>query len=192
MTRSSTSSSPVAPRPLPGVAQGLSRVRQAIDLLRNPAEQPGGARPERGDVRAAVLTVLAEQPMNGYQIVRTLEERGRGAQVADGVRPSAGAVYPTLQLLADEGLATAAEEDGKKIYTLTASGRVAAQAAQNRAPSEVAGRMPERRGAIARSGAQLAQAVALVAQSGTAQQVADTAAVLDEARRNIHSILARH
>lgn len=194
MTRSSTSSSPVAARSLPGVAQGLSRIRQAIGLLR-PAEQTGGARSQRDDVRDAVLTVLAEQPVNGYQIVRALEERSSGAQVAGGVRPSAGAVYPTLQLLADEGLATAAESDGTKMYTLTASGRAAAAAAaaaRDHAASEVPLRVPERRGAIARAGAQLAQAVALAAQSGSAQQVADAAAVLDEARRAIHSILARY
>lgn len=192
MTGSSTSSSPSAPRPGSGVARGLSGLRQAIDVLRHPAEQrDGGHRSDRGDVRAAVLAILAEQPASGYQIVRALQERGRGARGV-AVRPGAGSVYPTLQLLADEGLATAAEAGGRKTYTLTTSGRVAATVAQNRAPSEVPGGVPERRGAIARAGAQLAQAVALAAQSGTAQQVADTAAVLDQARRTIHSILARH
>jgi DNA-binding PadR family transcriptional regulator len=144
--------------------------------------------PRHDAVRDAVLLVLAEQPSTGYAIVRTLEERGGGAGT-----PRAGAVYPTLQLLADEGLATAAEIDGKKRYTLTTAGYAAAETARDlpAGPDGSATRTPERRGAIARSGAQLAQAAALAAQTGTPEQVAATAAALDEARRRIIAILAR-
>lgn len=56
-------------------------------------------RARRGDIRAAILRLLAEQPKHGYQIIQTLSERSGGAW-----SPSAGSVYPALQLLADEGL----------------------------------------------------------------------------------------
>ncbi len=72
----------------------------------------------RGDVRTAVLALLAEKPMHGYQIIREIEERSDGAW-----KPSPGSVYPTLQLLADEGLISAEESDGRKTYSLTDEGR---------------------------------------------------------------------
>lgn len=172
---------------LAGVGRGLSGVREVIDQIRSP-DQRVEVRADRSDDRAAVLGVLAERPASGYEIVRVLEERGRGART-----PRAGAVYPTLQLLGDEGLATSDEADGRRTWTLTAAGRAAADAARERSdqsgvPSR---RAPERRGGIARSGAQLAQAAALAAQSGTPEQVAEVVAMLDEARRGILSVLAR-
>jgi DNA-binding PadR family transcriptional regulator len=167
--------------------RGLSAAREVLDELRSPGRRHVPVSPRRDDVREAVLLVLAEQPSTGYAIVRTLEERGGAAPT-----PRAGAVYPTLQLLADEGLATAAETDGRKLYTLTTAGYAAAEAVRDRPATDegFATRTAERRGAIARSGAQLAQAAALAAQTGTPEQVADTAAALDEARRRILAILA--
>ena len=166
---------------------GASGLRQVVDLLRQPAERRGGAPRDRIDVRAAVLMVLADRPMDGYGIVRALEEQAGGTR-----SPGAGSVYPTLQLLADEGLASATEADGRRTWTLTTAGHVAADAARARAADETPGRRaPERRLAIPRVGAQLAQTAALVAQTGTPEQVADTVAVLDEARRRIIAILAR-
>jgi DNA-binding PadR family transcriptional regulator len=187
MNRSSTSgSSDSAART--GIGRGLSAAREVLDELRSPSADRGDALPPRDDVRGMVLEVLAEQPSDGYRIVRTLEERGAGAPT-----PRAGAVYPTLQLLADEGLTTVAEVDGRKVHTLTTAGRAAAEAVRDRAWTDegTATRTPDRRGGIARSAAQLAQAAALAAQTGTRQQVAETAAVLDEARRRIVAILAR-
>lgn len=168
--------------------RGISAAREVLDELRSPSPDRGTARPPRDDVRAAVLLVLAEQPSDGYRIVRTLEERGAGAPT-----PSAGAVYPTLQLLGDEGLATAAETDGRKVWTLTTAGRAAAEAARDRPWTDEgpATRAAGRRGSIARSAAQLAQAAALAAQTGTPQQVAETTEALDDARRRILAILAR-
>ena len=65
-----------------------------------------------------MLALLAEQPMHGYQIIHEIEERSGGSW-----KPSAGSVYPTLQLLADEGLISAEEANGRKIYALTEAGR---------------------------------------------------------------------
>lgn len=71
----------------------------------------------RGDVRAAILSVLADQPMNGYQIIQEITERSQGIW-----KPSPGSVYPTLQQLEDEGLVTADASAGRRTFTLTAEG----------------------------------------------------------------------
>ena len=97
---------------------------------------PGrGPMVRRGDVRAAILALLAEEPMHGYQIIGQLRERSGGMW-----RPSAGSVYPTLQQLEDEGLVKAEEHDGRKVYALTEDGqKAAAEAAKNRAPWDMPG-----------------------------------------------------
>jgi DNA-binding PadR family transcriptional regulator len=171
-----------------GVGRGLASVRQVIDELRSSGEPRIDVHAQGDDVRSAVLTILAERPSSGYEIVRVLEERGGGTRT-----PRAGAVYPTQQLQADEGLATATETEGRRIHTLTTAGRAAAEAARVRTDTDSpsGSRTSDRRGAIARSGAQLAQAVALAAQTGTPEQRAEVAAVLDEARRRVLAILAR-
>jgi DNA-binding PadR family transcriptional regulator len=73
-------------------------------------------RTRRGDVKYLVLELLAEGPRHGYDIIKGIEERR-------GVRPSAGSVYPTLQLLEDGGFVTSEQVDGKRVYTITAAGR---------------------------------------------------------------------
>ena len=72
----------------------------------------------RGDVRAAILLLLAEVPRNGYQVMQELEERSGGVW-----RPSPGSVYPALQLLADEGFVRGEARDGSTVYELTDAGR---------------------------------------------------------------------
>ena len=83
---------------------------------------PGGARrggrARRGDVRAAILALLGESPMHGYQIIQELETRSNGLW-----RASPGSIYPTLQLFEDEGLVSASEVDGKRVFQLTDTGR---------------------------------------------------------------------
>lgn len=76
-----------------------------------------GRRAQRGDVRAAVLTLLAEEPMHGYELMQTIAERSEGRWT-----PSPGAIYPTLAVLSDEGLVTLAESDGRKLASLTPTG----------------------------------------------------------------------
>src|SRR3954447_12077519 len=77
-----------------------------------------GGRARRGDVRAAMLLLLEEQPQNGYQLIQEIERRTEGFW-----KPSPGSVYPALQQLEDEGLVHAAESEGKRAYDLTAEGR---------------------------------------------------------------------
>jgi DNA-binding PadR family transcriptional regulator len=73
----------------------------------------------RGDLKYVILDLLQEGPRHGYDIIRALEERSHGFY-----SPSAGSVYPTLQLLEDQGLVTSTQQDGKRVYTITDAGRV--------------------------------------------------------------------
>ena len=77
-----------------------------------------GPKARRGDVRAAILSVLSDQPRNGYQVIQEIAERTAGAW-----KPSPGSIYPTLQQLEDEGLVVQVEDGGRKVYTLTDAGR---------------------------------------------------------------------
>jgi len=72
----------------------------------------------RGDMKFALLGLLQERPMHGYEMIKALEERSGGFYA-----PSAGSVYPTLQLLEDRGFVTVNETEGKKVYSITDSGR---------------------------------------------------------------------
>ncbi|KXC05673.1 PadR family transcriptional regulator [Microbacterium hominis] len=160
----------------------------AMENLRASFEQRTGPRMGRGDVRAAVLALLAEQPMHGYQIIQEIEQRSGGAW-----KPSAGSVYPTLQMLADEGLIAAEEANGRKTYSLADAGRAEADAFAGRtAPWETPGqRDGGRMSALPKAGFELAQAVAQVGRTGTPAQVQQAVDVLDEARRRIYALLAQ-
>lgn len=162
---------------------------EAMDQLRAQFEQKVGTRMGRGDVRTAVLVLLAEKPMHGYQIIQEIEERSGGAW-----KPSPGSVYPTLQLLADEGLIGVEESNGRKTYSLTDEGKAVADAASgSKAPWEAQGAREHhgRGGALPKAGIDLAQAAAQVGRSGSPEQVAQAVTVLDEARRKLYSILAQ-
>ncbi|WP_106814692.1 PadR family transcriptional regulator [Microbacterium timonense] len=165
-----------------------SSLWDAMDQLRDAFERGFAPRVNKGDVRAAVLAVLAEKPMHGYQIIQEIETRSAGAW-----KPSPGSVYPTLQLLADEGLVAAEESGGKKTYSLTEAGRAEAEAAgEQSAPWESFGsRDRGRTSDLPKAGAKLAQAAAQVGRGGTPEQVAQAVEVLDEARRKLYSILAQ-
>ena len=91
-----------------------------------------GPRAGRGDIRAAILALLVEGPMHGYQIMRELSERTGGVW-----RPSPGSVYPTLQQLQDEALVSSVEtESGRRTFELTEEGRRAAAELETPAPWE--------------------------------------------------------
>jgi DNA-binding PadR family transcriptional regulator len=159
---------------------------EAIDQLRGQFERKVGPRMGRGDVRAAILALLNEKPMHGYQLIQEIEERSGGSW-----KPSPGSVYPTLQLLADEGLISVEESSGRKTYSLTEAGKVLADAAAGPAPWEAQNvRDNARASALPKAGIELAHATAQVVRSGTPEQVEQAVAVLDEARRKLYSILA--
>ena len=145
-----------------------------------------GPRARRGDVRAALLVLLAEEPRNGYGLMQEIEARSNGAW-----RPSPGSVYPALSQLEDEGLVRAQEAGGRKLFDLTEEGRtyVTEHADELGSPwEEVGGGEPigELRTLVFSVGA----AVMQVVQAGTADQVAEAAKVLEETRRSLYRILA--
>lgn len=169
-----------------GLGQSGLGLWDAIDDLRAGFERRVGPRMGRGDVRVAILALLTEEPMHGYQIIHEIEKRSEGAW-----KPSAGSVYPTLQLLADEGLVLAQEADGKKTYSLTESGKEEAKTSRP-APWETPSvRDAARSTILPKAGAKLAQAAVQVARGGTPDQVNEAVAVIDEARRKLYAILAQ-
>ena len=176
----------------PGSGKPGSSLWDAMEQLREGIEKGfsstvGAGRMAKGDVRAAVLTLLAEQPMHGYQIIHEIEERSGGSW-----KPSAGSVYPTLQMLADEDLIIAEESGGKKTYSLTAAGRAEAETSGGKsAPWESSGIGGPKMNALPKAGMALAQAAAQVGRSGSTEQVKQAVEVLDEARRKLYSILAQ-
>ncbi|MHA7156123.1 PadR family transcriptional regulator [Arthrobacter sp. TMN-50] len=160
---------------------------QAVEELRSRFEKRAGTRAGRGEVRSAVLALLAERPMHGYQIIHEIEERSGGSW-----KPSAGSVYPTLQLLADEGLISAEESNGRKIYSLTESGREEVAGAGAATPWSATGQGTGAGfAALPKAGVELAQAAAQVGRTGSPEQVQEAIKVLNDARRRLYSILAQ-
>ena len=152
---------------------------------------PGGRRPRprRGDVRAAIITLLGEQPMHGYQIITELTERSGGVW-----RPSPGSVYPTLQQLEDEGLVRAEESEGRRVFHLTDDGRATAQRLaesgqgtpwQAMADDADAGVVGLRQAAM-----QAARAAMQVASDGSDAQIARAEELVTQLRRDLYRLLA--
>src|SRR3989442_10189677 len=127
----------------------------------------GGPRMRRGQIRTALLAVLAEEPGHGYDVMQKLEDKSGGAW-----RPSPGSVYPTLQLLEDEGLVRSTERDGKRVYEITDAGRAESASRiedAGGAPWDLAG--PGKRHGELREGMMtLGLAVKQVAHAGTPEQ----------------------
>jgi DNA-binding PadR family transcriptional regulator len=148
-----------------------------------------GRRVRRGDVRAAALALLAEEPRNGYQIIQEIAERSGGVW-----QPSPGSVYPALQQLEDEGLIQAeTPEGGRRRYALTAEGReyVDTHADEVRAPwDDVVGSVGSDAIEVRKLIGQLAMAAVQVVQAGTETQVAQAHKTLTDARRKLYAILA--
>jgi len=147
----------------------------------------GRPKVSRGDVRSAILHLLAEAPMHGYQIMQELSER------TDGIwQPSPGSVYPTLQQLEDEGFVQAAEQDGKKTYTLTDDGRAKVEADQEAPPWErFRANTHDGLHTLRETGFQVGAAVMQVARAGSEAQVDKTREILEDTRRKIYQILAQ-
>ena len=141
----------------------------------------------RGDIRAAILAVLAEQPMNGYQIIQEIATRSGGVW-----KPSPGSIYPTLQQLEDEGLVRVETEAGRRVYTLTAEGRayVTEHADEVSAPWESMSEGGEDDGGFKPLIGQVAGAVWQIVATGTPEQQAKGREALVEFRRKLYSILA--
>lgn len=149
----------------------------------------GGTRARRGDIRAAVLALLVEKPMHGYEMIKEIEERSGGVW-----RPSAGSIYPTLQLLEDEGLITGTESDGKRRFELTDDGKAAVEERAGTSESlpweQVRSGAPPEFVQLGVSVQQLKAAVAQAFHAADEAQRVQIRELLDETRRGIYAILA--
>lgn len=174
-------------------------LKGAVDGLREAFAPRAEGMWRSSDVRSGILIVLHAGAKNGHEIMQAI------GRLPGSRTPSAGSVYPLLQQLTDEGLVTSEQHDERKVYSLTESGRVAA----DEATAEHAARGEHRWGprmptfgapwneqswgehtAVPKAGAKLAQAAAVVAQSGTVEQQERAAQILDEARKRLYAILA--
>jgi len=136
-------------------------------------------------VRSAILALLDDRPMHGYEIIQELEERTGGRWT-----PSAGSIYPTLQLLEDEGLITPEEVEGRKVFSLTESGKEAA-------PERTEGGRPWEQGdedsprfEARKEMFKLIGAAKQLARSDDDEQLTKAAKILKDARRKLYGILA--
>jgi DNA-binding PadR family transcriptional regulator len=145
-------------------------------------------RRSRGDVRAAILLLLSEQPCNGYQIMQEIERRSDGAW-----RPSSGSVYPALQQLEDERLVTIETTPAGKVYKLTTPGTdyVAKHRGELGVPWQSdAGRGGDPRWEVMALMGQIAPALQQIGRYGTPAQVAEARRIISDARRALYRILA--
>ena len=148
----------------------------------------GRRRASRGDVRAAVLALLAEEPQHGYAVIGQLAERSGGLW-----RPSPGSIYPVLAQLEEEGLVTSDTTDGRKVFRLTDEGRayVAEHGEELREPwTPAQTRHRDRAVTLFDAVRSLGNASKEVARNGSDAQVEQARVVLDEARRSLYRILA--
>ena len=149
-----------------------------------PAHWHGGRRMRRGEIRIALLAVLAEGPGHGYDLIGRLEAKTHGVW-----RPSPGSVYPTLQLLEDEGVVRSEQREGKRVYELTETGRELA--AGTTAPwTAVAGESEDALIALRDLAHQVLAATRQVAHAGTAAQLEAAQPILRDARKSLYRLLA--
>jgi DNA-binding PadR family transcriptional regulator len=147
----------------------------------------GSGRARRGDVRLALLRLLAEEPRNGYGLIQAIEERSEGLW-----RPSPGSVYPTLSQLEDEGLIRTVETDGARRFEITDAGREHLETRANEPPPwEPATGDPENPlKELAPLVIQIGKATFQVASVGDEAQRGRARGLLAETRRGLYRILA--
>jgi len=146
-----------------------------------------GGRGRRGDVRSAILALLAERPMHGYEMLQELSERTQELW-----RPSPGSLYPALQLLEDQGLVRSLNDEGRRRFELTDEGRAElAQRPAGPSPWEAMVRDADQADmSLGSTLRQVAVAINQVAEAGSPEQKARAEALLRELRRQVYLLLA--
>jgi DNA-binding PadR family transcriptional regulator len=148
----------------------------------------GRGRRRRGDVRIALLMLLAEEPSNGYGLMQTIEERSGGRW-----RPSPGSVYPALSQLEDEGFVRGVQQDSGRMFEITDAGRAhLEQRGHTTPPWEEPDEMPGGNSLQELSGLMIGigKAAWQVASEGDEQQWSEASRILGDARRSLYRILA--
>jgi DNA-binding PadR family transcriptional regulator len=139
----------------------------------------------KGYVRGLLLAALLQGAAHGYELMRRLEEQSGGRW-----RPSPGSVYPLLQLLEDEGLARGHDEDGRKVYELTATGRDQADRDGLRDLAAADPAAPSRHQELHAAVKQLHMAARQVAKAGEPAQLEQAVAIVQSARQALYRLLA--
>jgi DNA-binding PadR family transcriptional regulator len=132
-----------------------------------------------------VLLLLAEQAMHGYQLMQAIADRSGGRWT-----PSPGAIYPTISQLEDEGLVTVTADAGRKLVTLTDTGREHIENGRATWSDPFAGRAATPGSDLPGLIHEVHEAVRQVARTGTETQVTAAAAILADARRSLYLVLA--
>ena len=147
----------------------------------------GRGRGRRGDVRFAILALLSERPMHGYEMMQELSERSRGMW-----RPSPGSLYPALQLLEDQGLVRSETAEERRQFTLTDAGRAELDARPRAfAPWESILHDADQSDVALRAAMKhVVVAVHQVTEAGTTEQKEKAEALLKELRRQMYLLLA--
>lgn len=143
---------------------------------------------KRGDVRAAALSLLAEEPRNGYQIIQAIAEKSGGVW-----RPGSGSVYPALQQLEDEGLVRTEEVDGKRRYKLTDEGKAYVKAHKEELTNpwgEVAETVDAHASELHAQMHRLIVALRQVQDVGDKKQQTQAKQVISQATRALYQLLA--
>jgi DNA-binding PadR family transcriptional regulator len=145
----------------------------------------GRGRSRRGDVRAAILILLTERPMHGYEMIQEIAERSNGLW-----KPSPGSVYPTLQLLVDEGLIVGTETEGsKKLFELTDDGRAASAKVETPPWEQITDDAGPGHADLRNAVGQLMGAVAQSGYAASDEQQARILEIVNNARREIYGVL---
>ncbi|WP_168915083.1 PadR family transcriptional regulator [Microcella flavibacter] len=177
-------------------------LREIVDEMRETFASRPPRKRAHGDVRTAVLRALLDESRTGASVIDAVAANSGGAW-----RPAPGEVYPLLQLLTDEALVEVAIDGDRRVYSLTAAGRVAAEADHHAHADHEHGtghddhghgsstrarweERAERGSALPRAGVKLAQAASQVAQNGSREQRQRAVELLDETRRRLYAILA--
>jgi DNA-binding PadR family transcriptional regulator len=144
-----------------------------------------GRRMRRGDIRTAMLSALQDGPGHGYELMNRLSERSGGRW-----RPSPGSVYPLLQALQDEGLVTAVETDGKRVFSLTEAGQAAAAERAAAGGAELSFDGDDTHHNLRAAVMQLMAAAKMIGVNGSPEVMAKAEAIVTDARRKLYQLLA--
>lgn len=147
-------------------------------------------RTRRGDIKFILLGLLSERPQHGYELIKELEARRGGFR-----RPSPGSVYPTLQMLEEGGYLTSEEVDGKRVYTITESGRQFlsdrhGQSHSRNTYDSFTETKPSELIELRRTLTELNDAVTQIARSGNLEQANRVRDLLAQVKREIYKLLA--
>jgi DNA-binding PadR family transcriptional regulator len=147
----------------------------------------GFGQSERGSVKYDVLSILADGPRHGYEIMLAIEERR-------GFRPSPGSIYPALQMLADGDFVSSREVDGKRVYAIGEKGRELLQARRDSPEGEEADAQPTLGTELMMRGMRtlhgVKDAVKQIARSGDVTLIGKGVDILDRTRRELYALLA--